>query len=784
MKRLWVKILLGILFLAVMMLLAGRLFLPSPLFSVSYSTVLYDRNKTLLGAHIADDGQWRFPASDSIPQKFAVSLIQFEDKYFFKHPGVNPVSLFQALFTNIQAGKVVRGGSTISMQVIRLMRKGQSRTVSEKIKEIFLAIGLELKYSKQEILALYAAHAPFGGNVVGIDAAAWRYYGHDVFEMTWAEAATLAVLPNAPSLVHPGKNRKQLEIKRNKLLDALNTAGVIDSLDCVLAKMEALPGNPLPLPQLAPHLLDYYWLNRPGQNILTSIDARIQKRVNTMVKRHKNTISANNIHNAAVLVINPANKQVLAYVGNTNSTKGENNQNYVDMVRARRSTGSILKPLLYAGMIDDGMILQNSMIPDIPSYFENYHPTNFNEQFEGAVPASMALSRSLNVPAVYMLRDYGTERFLNLLHRVGISSFNKTANHYGLSMILGGGEASLLEITNMYAGMAKVVIDFDKYYGTYQQGNFSPPVIELKTGHNTQVYSADNPLHAGAIWTTYKALFEVQRPESESGWEYYSSSQQIAWKTGTSYGFRDAWAVGTTPEFVTGVWVGNADGEGRTGLVGSRVAAPLMFEVMNWLNSGTSFIPPYDELENILVCRQSGYRASRYCPDVDTLFAYKNGINAKQCTYHQLIFTDKLHHYRLSPECVAVAELYPYSCFVLPPVQEYYYRKSHPSYKGLLPYRADCKPTTDNRNIEFIYPTNDAKVFVSKGVDGELQKVVFEISCRNVDEKVYWHLDNQFIATTQKNHQLAIIPPKGKHKLVVVNENGETAQVSFEVLNE
>ena len=290
-------------------------------------------------------------------------------------------------------------------------------------------------------------------------------------------------------------------------------------------------------------------------------------------------------------------------------------------------------------------------------------------------------------------------------------------------------------------------------------------------------------LYAGAIYNTYKALYEVQRPEMETGWENYSSARAIAWKTGTSYGFRDAWAVGSTPEYVVGVWVGNADGEGRSGLVGSRVAAPLMFEVMNSLNLTNSFIPPYDELEKIMVCRQSGYRASRYCPDIDTVLVFNKGINARQCTYHQLIFTDKLYQYRLSPECAAVADMYPYSCFVLPPVQEFYYRKSHPSYTGLLPYRPGCKPATDNRNIEFIYPTDGTQVFVSKGVDGELQKVVFEISCRNSAEKVYWHLDNQFIATTQNNHQLAIIPPKGKHSLIVVNENGETAQVMFEVVN-
>ena len=770
----------ALLFLAV--LIAARLFLPAPLFSDPYSTVLFDRQHNLLGARVASDGQWRFTESDSIPEKYKKALICYEDKHFYQHFGFNPVSAFNALVDNLKAGRVVRGGSTLTMQVIRMARKGKPRTIGEKLIEIGLAMALETKYSKKEILNLYASHAPFGGNVVGLEAASWRYFGRNPFELTWAEAALLAVLPNAPSLIHPGKNRNTLLKKRNRLLNNLLEEMIIDSTTYRLALLETIPAKPHRLPDKAFHLLEYYRNRKGVYKVNTTLDGYLQDKVNEIVSSCHEKYRQNEVYNLAVLVVKPATKEVLVYVGNSRGVGSHGGDN--DMIRAPRSTGSILKPLLYAAAIDDGQILLNSLIPDIPSYFKNYHPQNFDRVFEGAVPASKALSRSRNVPAIYLLRDYGIGKFMEKMKQMGLTTFNRSADHYGLSLILGGGEATLWELTSVYAGMAQTLLHYDAFYGKYTGNEYSSPVIEtddVVVGEEPEE-SAVLPLHAGAIWETYQALYKVHRPEMEEGWEYFNSPVSVAWKTGTSFGFKDGWAIGTTPGYVVGVWVGNADGEGRMGLTGTSYAAPVMFEVLDALHPTKRFQRPEDDLKKIVVCRQSGYRASRHCPDTDTVLSYVAGDRVKTCPYHKIIFTDKDEKHRLSSRCAKVHEMKKVSWFVLPPVQEWYYHKTHPSYRMLPSFKKGCTPPDESNVMAFIYPKPGIKVFVPRGVTGQKEKVVFQVSHQNPDATLYWHLDNRYIGMTQHIHKLAFVPKPGKHTLIVVDENGMSKRIRFEVV--
>ena len=770
-----------LLFLIITFPFWGQIFLPRHIFTEPYSTVVYDKNRRLLGAHIAKDGQWRFPPPDSLPQKYTTALIAFEDRYFFSHPGFNPVSLFHAAWQDINSGKIKRGGSTITMQVIRMMRRHRKRTVGEKIIEIFLATALEQRYSKREIVRLYAAYAPFGGNVVGIEAACWRYFGHSLRQLTWAEAATLAVLPNAPSLIHPGKNRARLLEKRNKLLKKLYEGGKTDSTGYRLALLEKIPGKPKPLPNTAPHLTGYFSSVRNGEIIVTTLDKTIQNRANGIVENYSRKYRNNEIKNMALLVIRNSDKSVAAYVGNSPLRDG--NGESIDMIRADRSTGSILKPLLYAAAIEDGETLINSLIPDIPSYFKNYHPQNYDLTFEGAIPAAEALSRSRNVPAIYLLRDYGTAHFLNLLHRTGITGFKKPAGYYGLSMILGGGEASLWDISSMYSGMAQTLLNYSRFYGKYTGNEYKHPVLiqdELKPPSEPE-YSHDVPIHAGAVWVTWKALRKVHRPQEEEGWEYFNGNSNIAWKTGTSFGFKDAWAIGTTADFTVGVWTGNADGEGRFGLTGVSSAAPVMFDMFDKLPSNEKFEAPEDELTPVVVCKKSGYRASEICPETDTILTWIKGNGVKLCSYHKKIFTDKSGKFRVHRGCTSADDIEPRLWFVLPPVQEWYYRKTHPGYKPLPPYRNGCLQN-ENHVMEFVYPHNGEKILVTRGSDGKKQPVVFELTHHHPQQKIYWHIDKQYIGITETVHQLAFVPEQGKHSLTVVDEKGNSLTVHFEVL--
>ncbi len=761
---------------------SGRLFLPSPLFHDPYSTVLFDRQGNMLGARIAADGQWRFPETDTLSDKYKKALLQFEDRYFYRHFGFNPVSAFHALIADIKAGKIVRGGSTLTMQVIRLSRKGKPRTITEKIWEIYLAMALETKYSKKEILNLYASHAPFGGNVVGLDAAAWRYFGRSPMTLSWAEAALMAVLPNAPSLIHPGKNRNLLLRKRNRLLKQLYETGDMDSTDYRLSLLEKIPIKPHYLPDEAPHLLEYFKKHREGTRIYSTLDGHLQHAVNRIVTAYEKKYSQNEIYNLAVLVVKPETKNVLVYVGNARSAGNHGEAN--DMIRSPRSTGSIMKPLLYAAAIDDGQILLNSLIPDIPSYFKNYHPQNYDLVFEGSVPAAQALSRSRNVPAIYLLRDYGIGRFIDLLKRMGFTTFTKSADYYGLTLILGGGEATLWELTAAYAGMAQTVLNYNRFYGKYTGKEYGPLVTEMKMVKKDKepAVSASPPVHAGAIWETYQALYQVHRPGSEEGWEYFNTAAPIAWKTGTSFGFKDGWAIGSTPGYVVGVWVGNADGEGRTGLTGTSYAAPIMFDVFDLLKPDRQFQRPEDEMRKIVVCRQSGYRASRFCPETDTILAFKNGIRAKICPYHKIIFTDKEEKYRLSQRCASVNEMKKVAWFVLPPVQEWYYHKTHPSYKMMPPWKPGCAPPGENHVMAFIYPRPGTKIFIPRDADGKKEKVVFEVSHQNPGTTLFWNLDHSYLGETKNVHRLAFIPPKGRHLLTVVDQNGRSISEWFTVV--
>jgi penicillin-binding protein 1C len=605
--------------------------LPRHLFNDPYSTVMLDRNGELLGARIAVDGQWRFPPLNSLPGKYKKAAILYEDRFFYHHPGVNPLSLLRAIFQNLKNGEIVSGGSTLTMQVIRLSRKGRPRTISEKIIEIILALRLEWTESKEDILSLYASHAPFGGNVVGIDAASWRYYGRPPEQLSWAEAATLAVLPNAPALIHPGKNRSLLIKKRNQLLDKLEKNGLIDALDCELAKLEALPDKPLPLPSHAPHLLGRIYIQNRGSRVYSSLDALLQQRVNMIIEEHYKALKHNNIHNACCLVLDTRSGEVLAYVGNTPNPGGPEFAGDVDIIIAPRSTGSILKPILYSLMLEEGEILPGTLVPDIPTQYTGYSPKNFSMDYDGAVPARRALARSLNVPAVRMLQSHGIERFYYQLEELGIHTLSYPASHYGLSLILGGAEGSLWDITGVFASMGRVLDRYNQT-GLYFKEDIHSPIIYFSPYQTKPGKGASDNIHpfsAAAVWLTFQSLLEVNRPDSQAGWKSFSSSGKIAWKTGTSFGFRDGWAIGTSPEYTIGVWVGNADGEGRPGLTGIAVAAPILFDVFSTLPQGHWFQAPVNELYPVAVCRKSGHLPGPFCPSVDTIYIPSRGRNSE-----------------------------------------------------------------------------------------------------------------------------------------------------------
>lgn len=766
--------------------------LPAPLFHDPTCMVLEASNGDLLGARIASDGQWRFPHNDAVPGKFAKAIITFEDKRFYSHPGFDPAALGRAFLQNISNGEVVSGGSTLSMQVIRLSRKGKSRTVFEKLIELILATRLEISHSKQEILALYASNAPFGGNVVGLDAASWRYFAKSPGNLSWSEAATLAVLPNSPSLIHPGRNRDRLENKRNRLLEKLWQVKIIDQTTFELACEEALPDKPHALPRLAPHLLERayqeHFESKSGvaTRLKSTIDLTLQQRIMQLAERRSHILKNNEIHNLAILVLDVETGNVLAYVGNAPGT-GNEHQESVDIVKASRSTGSTLKPLLYALMLQQGILLPNSLIPDIPTQLSGYRPENYLETYDGVVSARMAVARSLNVPFVRMLQDYGLEKFHYHLRKLGFTTISKPPSHYGLTLALGGAEANLWDLTSVYASMARTLGHFYPNHGKYNPADFRKANYvwseNVPEPDQANLYKNSTHLSADAIWLTFEAMEELERPTSEGDWERFESSNKIAWKTGTSFGFRDAWAIGVTPRYAVGVWAGNADGEGRPGLVGVYAAAPILFDVFEFLPRSNWFDPPYDAMKKAVICKKSGYLALDLC-EIDTIWAPSNALMAASCPYHRLIHMDKTRTWQVNSDCINPFDQVKEAWFILPPVEEYYYKSKNPDYKSLPPFKKGCEPVIEqNENpMQIIYPKNLTRIYVPTDLDGQLSKTVFKAAHRNPGSVVYWHIDKTYLGATKTFHEIELSPAVGNHVLTIVDEKGNRLETRFEIL--
>lgn len=768
-----------------------HLWIPKPLISKPYSTLLYTAEtsgrEVLLGARIASDGQWRFPSGSEVPEKFAVCLTQYEDKRFWYHPGVDPFALMRAVQLNLTQSRVVSGGSTLTMQLARIAQGNQSRTVGQKVIEMLWALYLECSYSKVEILRMYASNAPFGGNVVGIEAAAWRYFGREAKDLSWAEQATLAVLPNSPALIHPGRNRAELKQKRDKLLLRLYEKHILDKTEYELACMEALPEKPLPLPNEAPHLLERLAIEKQENRIHTTVDPTLQQQVQRLVNRYVADYRSNHIYNAAALVADVESGKILAYVGNVtdqNMTTGHGYQ--VDVITSPRSTGSVLKPFLYAAMLNDGLILPGTLIADTPLNINGFTPQNFNKTFYGAVPAHVAIERSLNVPLVRMLSQYNTGRFMSLLKRLGMTTLRFSEDHYGASLILGGAEGSLWDLSGMYASLARMLSHYRSYNGRYDRSDIHPltpyPIEEKKPIRSvTDTRLADESLLSYAsLWFMFEAMSGLNRPEEEADWQQFSSMKQVAWKTGTSYGGRDAWAIGVTPRYVVGVWVGNATGEGRSGLTGVGYAAPILFDIYSLLPDVPWFDQPYDELEEVAVCRQSGHKASAICDEVDTVYIPRTGIATAVCPYHRIVHLSQDGQYRVNSSCESVSRMQERSWFVLPPAQAYYYKNYHVEYQALPPLKPGCEED-QSRQIAILYPEHQAVLYLPKGFSGEREKVVMRATHARSDATLYWHLDDVYLGETRQIHQMACLIEPGNHILTLLDEDGNRRSILFEV---
>ncbi|MGZ4060456.1 MAG: penicillin-binding transpeptidase domain-containing protein, partial [Bacteroidia bacterium] len=503
----------------------------------------------------------------------------------------------------------------------------------------------------------------------------------------------------------------------------------------------------------------------------------LQIKAMQQLQAHSELMQENKIYNGAIMITSVATGEVLAYVGNT-KTSDKDNSSDVDCIVAPRSTGSILKPFLYAKSLEDGMITPTMLLPDIPTQFGSFSPKNFSLQFDGAVPANKALSRSLNIPMVRLLNEYGLEKFYRDLKNYGLTTLNQPATHYGLSLILGGAEAKLYDLNRAYMQMAQ-----ELKYGEVRQISFVNDSSKNEQNKKTEDESVNPKTNRAAIFSTFEAMVEVNRPDEDGNWKAFNSAQKIAWKTGTSFGFRDAWAIGVTPDYVVSVWIGNADGEGRPGLTGIKAAAPLLFDMFAQLSRAAAwFRAPRSEQCRVCICSESGHRASDLCEKTDTVWMPKTCLNTTACPYHQIVHLTKDGKHRVDSDCECVYNMKHTTWFILPPLIEKYYKLNHPNYKVLPDFRPDCLTKIADKAFAVLYPKPNSKIYVPIEIDGKVGRTVFEATHRNINTKIYWHLDDEYIGETKEIHQIALNPSVGKHKLMLIDENGIAVTIKFEVL--
>ena len=782
------------------------LFAVPPLrFPGGLSAAVYARRGELLGAAVSSEGQWRLPRAAVLPSRFVRALTAYEDKRFFSHSGIDPVALLRAALQNAKAGRIVSGGSTITMQVARLGRPGEARSMAEKAVEALMALRIELLHGKGGILALYAGNAPFGGNVVGIDAASFRFFGRGPESLSWAEAATLAVLPNSPSAAHPGKNRALLQSKRDRLLRSLARSGEIDADDLALALAEPLPPQPFPLPRLAPQLVDRFAMARPAARVETTIDASLQERATEILERRVGRLRAGGVHNGACLIARVDTGEVLAYVANVsapgaslahfNSEPGASvssrgfamlHGEAVDLIRAERSSGSLFKPFLYAAALEAGELGPRSLLPDLPTRYGSYEPENNAGTYSGAIRADEALARSLNVPFVRLLKSFGVERFRDLLVSTGMGTLRRRAEDYGLTLILGGAETSLWEMAGRFAALARSAY----HGGAGNQGPGGGQVFDLgltRAELAARVRRPD-PFSAGAAALTLDALTKVARPEEEAAWEDYASARRIAWKTGTSFGFRDAWAIGVDGSYVAGVWVGNASGEGRPSLKGSAAAAPILFELFGLLDAGgagetlpASNVAPL-EFRGTEVCADSGWAAGPDCARVEAALVPATAKGLPPCPYCTSVAVSADGRFRVRAEEEDPANVRIEKRFVLPPAIERYFARSL-GYKGLPPWKPGSAQSGNDRSLQVVTPEQGASLFIPVEITGRPGAAVFTVAHRDAKAVVFWQLDGNYLGSTRGSHAIEVRPAAGEHVLTVVDGSGRSVSRRFTVLS-
>jgi penicillin-binding protein 1C len=744
--------------------------LPLPARAAAWSVAVEYRDGRPAHVFLSRDDKWRLPVTlADVDPSFIAALVALEDQRFWRHDGVDPRALVRAAVTDVIQARRVSGGSTLTMQLARLLEP-RPRTLPSKLIDMFRATQLDLRLGKREILEQYLSRTPYGGNVEGVESAAWSYFGHAARHLTTLEIATLLAVPQGPTRYAPRpRNLERLRARRDAILRKLIAAGVVTPADAIAALAEAAttapPDHLRRMPREAPHAAVSLRRRYPGEvRIRSTLDAGAQALAEREVVLRRGELYRKGIHGGAIVVVDHRSREVVALVGNLDFADATHG-GQIAMFERPRSPGSTLKPFVYAMAIDRGLALPDYLVADVPSQYGTYRPRNFDGDWAGLVTLRDALARSLNLPFVDLLQRVGVETFVSELTRMGVAASRTLPGAYGLSLIVGGIELTPLELAAMYATLA-------------EDGASRP--LRLVAGEHLR--DAQPVFGAGAAWLTRQALADKDRPDFPRRRDFAGVPPSIHWKTGTSFGFRDAWAVGSGPAYTAVVWTGNVDHRPSAELIGSEAAGPLLFDILEGLaNRAPATLPdPPDDLTAVEVCVYSGHIPSDACTERVKVPAPIHAVPTVPCPYHRAFEVDAVSGRAVVPACRKPGRDYaPRTFVVLPSSVAAWLAGRHRAVPVAPVFDADCATELTTAPPVMVTPGEGQIVTLIPGVPAARQLVPLTASTHAAT--LSWFVDGALVGTAPSDQRVYWTPVAGKHEIVVADDAGRKARRSLTV---
>lgn len=729
------------------------------------ASVVKDRDGKVLRIFLPPDGARRMHGDfEKISPVLKKTLLASEDQWFEYHPGINPVSIVRAAIANIAAGRVVSGASTIPMQIAR-MAEPKKRTLGSKTIEAFRALQLKLHHSNDELLEIYLNMLPYGGNIVGVAAASHFYFGHEVDNLSLGESALLTTIPRGPVFYDPLRNPRQAKEGRDRVMHQLAKKGVFPQDEIERNMKLPLPDSIKAVPLGAPHFCRMV-LERNGRvpETKTTLDSDLQSATQEMLKTHVARLRGDDIDNAACVIIHIPSREIRALVGSADFfEKGFGGA--INLANTKRSPGSTLKPFIYGLAFDQGKLVPDTFVYDIPVDYAGYSPENYDRIYHGQVTVRQALAKSLNIPAVTTLAETGVAEFIDLLRKGGISTLDKKPMEYGLPLALGGCEIKLTELTNLYATLA--------------DGGKSKAFSAISGKANVE----KEILSPQASWLVLEMLSSVTRPEMNETWMLTRDMPETAWKTGTSFGHRDAWAVGISGDYAIGVWVGNPDGRPRKGISGAVHAGPLLFDLLRLAAPGGKLPKPPEGsgISEVEVCAHSRQLPGPFCTERTGIRTLSGKTRLHPCEECRQIFVDGKSGYRISGECLGRKGIKTKIIRTIPAKLARWRAENNLEIPQLPPLATDCGLLPAGIAPKIISPASGTPYLLRKDTPLKFQQIALKAEAGPDSGILHWFLDGRLVAKGKFNEKLFTEINAGKHRISVSDELGRVDALEFEV---